>query len=147
MAEKQYEVLWKKILETLETTVSQITFRTYISTLSPVDLDGTKIVLKTDNELYASSVSKLSDKIKEAIAILYASANVLVSRKRMKNDEVKNVAEIKNELRRWNDVIDDLMKLEESGALTPASETDSTETSMSAADLEKLSKSNRAFTV
>ncbi len=67
MAEKQYEVLWKKILETLETTVSQITFRTYISTLSPVDLDGTKIVLKTDNELYASSVSKLSDKIKEAI--------------------------------------------------------------------------------
>ena len=86
-------------------------------------------------------------KIKEAIAILYASANVLVSRKRMKNDEVKNVAEIKNELRRWNDVIDDLMKLEESGALTPASGTDSTETSMSAADLEKLSKSNRAFTV
>ncbi len=67
MAEKQYEVLWKKILETLENTVSQITYRTYISTLTPVDLDETKIVLKTDNELYASSVSKLSDKIKEAI--------------------------------------------------------------------------------
>lgn len=67
MAEKQYEVLWKKILETLENTVSQITYRTYISTLTPVDLDDTKIVLKTDNELYASSVSKLSDKIKEAI--------------------------------------------------------------------------------
>lgn len=66
MAEKQYEILWKKILETLENTVSQITFRTYISTLSPVDIDGTKIILKTDNELYASTVSKLSDKIKEA---------------------------------------------------------------------------------
>ena len=65
----------------------------------------------------------------------------------MNSDEYKNVAEIKTDLRRWNDVIDDRMKLEESGALTPASGTDSTETSMSAADLEKLSKSNRAFTV
>lgn len=63
----QYEILWKKILEVLENTISHITFRTYISTLVPVDLDGTKIVLRTDNELFASTIMKLSDKIKEAI--------------------------------------------------------------------------------
>ncbi len=63
----QYEILWKKILEVLENTISHITFRTYISTLVPVDLDGTKIVLRTDNELFASTIMKLSDKMKEAI--------------------------------------------------------------------------------
>lgn len=63
----QYEILWKKILEVLENTISHITFRTYISTLVPVDLDGTKIVLRTDNELFASTIMKLSDKMKDAI--------------------------------------------------------------------------------
>lgn len=85
------------------------------------------------------------DKIKASIATLYAAANVLVSRKRMKNDEVKDVAEVKNDLRHWNDVIDDLTKLEESGALNPSTNSDNAE--ISSSDLEKIGRSNKAFTV
>ena len=75
----QYEILWKKILEVLENTISHITFRTYISTLVPVDLDGTKIVLRTDNELFASTIMKLSDKMKEAIKKAEAGSAALGS--------------------------------------------------------------------
>lgn len=68
MAENdQYEILWKKISEVLENSISHITYNTYISSLVPVDLDGTKIVLRTDNELFASTITKLSDKIKDGI--------------------------------------------------------------------------------
>ncbi len=65
----QYEILWKAIRENLEQTLAHITFTTYISGLKPVDIDGTRIVLKTDTEFFAKTiVHQLKDKIKAAIA-------------------------------------------------------------------------------
>ncbi len=65
----QYEILWKPIRECLEQTLAHITFTTYISGLTPVDVDGTRIVLKTETEFFAKTiVHQLKDKIKAAIA-------------------------------------------------------------------------------
>ena len=68
MAENsQFELLWKRISETLEAMLSPITYNTYISKLTPVDVDDTKIVLSTDNEFFANFIGKnLTDKMKEA---------------------------------------------------------------------------------
>ena len=64
----QYEILWKAIRENLEQTLAHITYTTYISGLKPVDIDGTRIVLKTDTEFFAKTiVHQLKDKIKAAI--------------------------------------------------------------------------------
>ena len=63
----QYEFLWKQIRELLQGSLSTVTYNTYISKLVPVDIDGTKIVLKTDAELFANYIGKnLTDKIKAA---------------------------------------------------------------------------------
>ena len=63
----QYEFLWKHIRETLQESMSTVTYNTYISKLVPVDIDGTKIVLRTDAELFANYIGKnLTDKIKAA---------------------------------------------------------------------------------
>lgn len=63
----QFEFLWKQISETLQATLSPITYNTYLSTLKPVDIDGTKIILSTDNEFFANFIGKnLTEKIKEA---------------------------------------------------------------------------------
>ncbi len=68
MAENnQYEILWKKIREVLESTISTVTYKTYLSKLVPVDIDGTKIVLKTDTEFFANYIGKnLTEKMKDA---------------------------------------------------------------------------------
>ena len=68
MAENsQFELLWKRISETLQATLSPITYNTYISKLTPVDVDDTKIILSTDNEFFANFIGKnLTDKMKEA---------------------------------------------------------------------------------
>ena len=47
MSENQFELLWKPIKEILQKTISPIVYTTYIEKLEPVDVDGTKIVLKT----------------------------------------------------------------------------------------------------
>ena len=63
----QYEILWKKIRGILQASMSTVTYNTYISKLVPVDIDGTKIVLKTDTEFFANYIGKsLTEKIKEA---------------------------------------------------------------------------------
>ncbi len=63
----QFEFLWKRISETLQSTLSPITYNTYISKLAPVDMDGTKIILSTDNEFFANFIGKnLTEKMKEA---------------------------------------------------------------------------------
>ena len=63
----QYEILWKKIREILQASMSTVTYNTYISKLVPVDIDGTKIVLKTDTEFFANYIGKsLTEKMKEA---------------------------------------------------------------------------------
>ncbi len=64
----KYEFLWGRVREILRSLVSYITFSTYIAKLTPVDVDGTKLVLKTDTEFFANFIGKnLSDKIKEAL--------------------------------------------------------------------------------
>ncbi len=63
-----YEILWQQALETLQKTVSPISYSTYIANLKPVDLIGGKIVLVTPSELFASEVSnRLLDKIRDAL--------------------------------------------------------------------------------
>ena len=64
----QYEILWKKIREILEASISTVTYKTYLSKLVPVDIDGTKIVLRTDTEFFANYIGKnLTEKMKDAI--------------------------------------------------------------------------------
>ena len=60
---ENYEILWKNTLLELESTLSQISFSTYIATLTPIDLIGTTLVLKADSALFANSVVRLSEKI------------------------------------------------------------------------------------
>ncbi len=63
----QYEFLWGRIREVLQKSMSTVTYNTYIAKLVPVDIDGTKIVLKTDTEFFANYIGKsLTEKMKEA---------------------------------------------------------------------------------
>ncbi len=70
-----FEILWNSALKKLETTVSSISFSTFISRLHPVDIDGSKLILVADSKLFANHVaehSDLIDKIKEALVGLNA---------------------------------------------------------------------------
>ena len=63
----QYSILWKQIREALQASLSPITYNTYISKLVPVDVEDTKIVLRTDTEFFANFIGKnLTEKMKEA---------------------------------------------------------------------------------
>lgn len=65
---ESYEILWKTALTELEKTVSTISYATYITMLKPVDVTGGKLVLLTDNKLFADTVStKLAGKIQDAL--------------------------------------------------------------------------------
>lgn len=65
---QQYDILWKQIKEVMQETISPITFEMYISKLVPIDIDGTKIILKTETEFFANYIGKnLTDKMKAAI--------------------------------------------------------------------------------
>ena len=55
-------------LKELEITVSPIAYRTYIVNLKPIDVIGTKLVLSTQSEVFASEVAnRLHDKIVNAL--------------------------------------------------------------------------------
>ena len=87
----QFEFLWKRISETLQSTLSPITYNTYISKLAPVDMDGTKIILSTDNEFFANFIGKnLTEKMKEAFRYAKAVQD--------KKAEGRPVEELLNEL-------------------------------------------------
>lgn len=66
---ESYEILWKTALPELENTVSAISFETYVSNLVPVDVVGNKLILITDNEMFASVANSqhLGQKIKTAL--------------------------------------------------------------------------------
>ncbi|MBQ6980443.1 MAG: chromosomal replication initiator protein DnaA [Clostridia bacterium] len=65
---ESYEILWKTTLPELEKTISSISYDTYISQLTPVDVVGDKIVLCTKSKLFADTVSlKMREKICEAL--------------------------------------------------------------------------------
>ena len=63
---ENYEILWKSALEILESSISHISFSTYIATLKPIDLIGNTLVLKADTALYANSATRFSDNILDA---------------------------------------------------------------------------------
>ena len=65
---EQYEILWDKALAKMRTTVSMIAYSTYITQLTPIDLEGSTIVLSTKTEIFATEVAtRLVGKIKEAL--------------------------------------------------------------------------------
>ena len=65
---ESYEILWKTTLPELERTVSSISYDTYISQLTPVDVVGDKIVLCTKSKLFADTVTaKMRGKICDAL--------------------------------------------------------------------------------
>ena len=68
---ESYEILWKTTLPELEKTVSSISYDTYISQLTPVDVVGNKIVLCTQSKLFADTVAanmrgKICDALKKS---------------------------------------------------------------------------------
>ena len=65
---ENYQFLWNSALEVLRTTVSSIAYSTYISKITPVDLEGRKLVLNVPSELFAKEISsRLLDKILQAL--------------------------------------------------------------------------------
>ena len=66
---ENYEIIWQRALAQLKVTVSTIAYSTYIEQLKPIDIVGSKLVLSTKSELFASEVAKrLLDKIRDALA-------------------------------------------------------------------------------
>ena len=64
------EIIWERALKQLKVSVSTIAYATYIEQLKPIDIVGSKLILSTKSELFASEVAKrLIDKIREALAM------------------------------------------------------------------------------
>lgn len=86
-----------------------------------------------------------TEKMEDAIATLYAAANTILSRKRMKNSKnIEKISKIKNDLADWNDLVDRMGKLEDDNQLEDA--TDVSADTISPEELGKLSRSDTAFT-
>ena len=65
---ESYKLYWDMALRELQVTVSPISYTTYIVNLKPIDVVGTKLILSTASETFASEVAKrLHDKIREAL--------------------------------------------------------------------------------
>lgn len=68
---ENYELIWERALKHLKVSVSTIAYSTYIEQLNPVDLIGSKLILSTKSELFASEVARrLVDKIREALKLV-----------------------------------------------------------------------------
>lgn len=86
-----------------------------------------------------------TEKMEDAIATLYAAANTILSRKRMKNSKnIEKISKIKNDLADWNDLVDRMGKLEDDNRLEDA--IDVSADTISPEELGKLSRSDTAFT-
>ncbi|MBE5742446.1 MAG: chromosomal replication initiator protein DnaA [Clostridiales bacterium] len=65
---ESYKLYWDMALKELQVSVSPISYNTYIVNLKPIDVVGTKLILSTVSETFASEVAKrLHDKIREAL--------------------------------------------------------------------------------
>ncbi len=66
---ESYEILWKTTLPELEKTVTSISYETFITTLTPVDIVGNKLVLLAQGKILADTVGRnpLAKNIKEAL--------------------------------------------------------------------------------
>lgn len=68
---ENYELIWERALKHLKVSVSTIAYSTYIEQLKPLDLIGSKLILSTKSELFASEVARrLVDKIREALKLV-----------------------------------------------------------------------------
>ena len=63
---ENYQLLWNRVLEQLEKSISGITFSTFIEKLEPVDLEGSTIILHTDSKIFATGAMRVSAKILDA---------------------------------------------------------------------------------
>ena len=54
---ESYEILWKSTLPELETTISSISFDTYIKDIEPVDIIGNKLILRLPTKLFADTIN------------------------------------------------------------------------------------------
>lgn len=65
---ESYKLYWDMALKELQVSVSPISYNTYIVNLKPIDVVGTKLILATVSETFASEVAtRLHDKIREAL--------------------------------------------------------------------------------
>lgn len=65
---QSYKLYWDMALQELQVSVSPISYNTYIVNLKPVDVIGTKLILSTESETFASEVAtRLHDKIRDAL--------------------------------------------------------------------------------
>ena len=73
MEKENYEILWEQtFLPVLEKTVSSVAYDGYIKGLKPVDLQGNKIILCTETQIFATAVNNknpgyIGSKIQEAL--------------------------------------------------------------------------------
>ena len=73
MEKENYEILWEQtFMPVLEKTVSSIAYDGYIKRLKPVDLQGNKIILCTETQIFADTVNNknpgyIGSKIQEAL--------------------------------------------------------------------------------
>ena len=90
-----------------------------------------------------ADVSKISsDDIIHALCVLYAAANAVVSHKRFKTDEVKEIAKIKEDLGDWNNIVEMFEKLEDKGAFKTSVANATGAGELSAAELAKLNRTS-----
>ncbi|MBR2337110.1 MAG: chromosomal replication initiator protein DnaA [Clostridia bacterium] len=65
---ESYKLYWDMALKELQVSVSPISYNTYIVNLKPIDVIGTKLILATESETFASEVAtRLHDKIRAAL--------------------------------------------------------------------------------
>lgn len=80
-----------------------------------------------------------SDMMKTSIVTLYAAANMVLSHKRLKDDEIKDISKLKDALGKWNKVIDLMEEIEAAGV---AAET-ATVTPSTTVDEDALARMSR----
>lgn len=68
---ESYEILWKTTLPEIEKTVSSISYDTFITTLTPVDIVGNKLILIAQGKILMQAVMKepLAQNIRNALKI------------------------------------------------------------------------------
>lgn len=129
-------------------TPTYAAFTPMLDTMVSVFGEDNVAVCKSCYDVLAD-VSKISTgDIQHAIAVLYAAANAVVSHKRMKNDEIKEIAKVKESLGDWNAIIDLFEKLEDKGAFVVDS--DKAESGeLTSAEMAKMSRmaGGQAYTV
>ncbi len=68
MEKETYEILWEQtFLPILEKSFSSVCFEMYFEPLTPVDINGNKIVLIADSQIVVNAVNQLEEKFREAI--------------------------------------------------------------------------------